>query len=114
MVVTCPGSDEDLDREVVINDPKAVERFLAFLEAHNGGWHKPWGTFPTPRYTVALKRDNALLLAIWVGGSWIGGREGSGDSGERLRILSETERAEVLGILGVLPSDSGVAVAPVR
>ncbi|MDB5310616.1 MAG: hypothetical protein JWO38_4818 [Gemmataceae bacterium] len=90
------------EQERVIEDPKAVERLLAFLRAHNDGWRKPWDTFPTPQYTVHLKRNNELLLVVWVGANWIGGREGSGDSSQnRLRSLSEQERAEVLEIFDV-------------
>lgn len=101
VVVTLPGAGSQ-DRERVIEDRKAVERFVAFLRAHNDGWRKPWGTFPTSQYTVSLKRGEELLLVVWVGTNWIGGREGGGGASDnRLRSLSDRERAEVLEILGI-------------
>ena len=91
--------------ERVIEDPKEVERFLAFLRVHNDEWRKPWNTFPGGQYTVTLERDKELLLVLWMGSNWLGGREGSGGfSDNRLRSLSDTERAELLEILGI-PKD---------
>jgi len=101
VVVTLPGAGRQ-GRERVIEDRKAVERFVAFLRAHNDGWQKPWDTFPSSQYTVSLKRGEELLLVVWVGTNWIGGREGGGGSSDnRLRSLSDRERAEVLEILGI-------------
>jgi len=62
--------------ETVIRDPRAIAQFVAFLSARNTDWRKPWGTFPTPEWTIRLvsRRDDHLLL--WLGSNWLGGREG--------------------------------------
>ena len=89
-------------QEVVVTDPKTIERFMVFLQARNSGWEKPWDTFPTPTCTISLKDDKGLLLVVWLGQKWIGGREGNGDSSQnRLRSLSDLERSEALEILGI-------------
>ncbi len=91
--------------ERVIDDPQVIGRLVFFLIAHNTGWYVPWHTFPGPQYTVTLKRNQEQLLVVWVGTNWIGGREGTGENaGSRLRSVSEQERAEILGILGI-PKD---------
>ena len=90
------------EREFVIEDPKAVERLLAFLRAQNDGWRRPMYTFPSGQYTISITRDKELLVVIWVGADWIGGREGSGGASDnRLRSLSEGKRAELLEILNL-------------
>jgi hypothetical protein len=101
MVVSWRGEDGQ-ERGSVVDDPKAIEHILQFLQNHNDGWRKPWDTFPTSQYSIALKQDTKLILVIWVGTDWIGGREGDGDAEDnRLHSLSEPERAEMLGILGI-------------
>jgi hypothetical protein len=99
-LVVSPRSPDLPNHEFVIDDARTVERFLSFLRAHNNGWRTPWDTFPIPQYTVSLKRNKELVLVIWVGTNWLGGREGSGGD-NRLRSLSDQERTEVLQILGV-------------
>jgi hypothetical protein len=95
-------SGGDPEREFVIEDAKTVERFLSFLRRHKDGWYKPWDTFPTPQYSVSLKRDDKLVMVVWVGTNWIGGREGGdGAADNRLRSLSDRERAEILEILRI-------------
>jgi hypothetical protein len=90
------------ERELVTTDPKAIARFLTYLRNHNDGWRKPWDTFPSQQYTASLKRGEELLLVVWVGTNWIGGREGSGSASDnRLRSLSGRERTQVLDILGI-------------
>ena len=102
VVVSWRGASGAEREELGVDDPKAIERLLTFLRMHNDGWRKPWDTFPTPQYTVSLKRGEELLLVVWVGTDWIGGREGSGGASDnRLRSLSDRERAEVLEIVGI-------------
>jgi hypothetical protein len=88
--------------EVVIDDPKVVERLLAFLRARDDGWEKTWHTFPAGQLSVWLKRGDELLMVLWVGQNWIGCRERDGGAtGDRLRSISADERGELLDILSV-------------
>jgi hypothetical protein len=87
--------------ETVIRDPKVIAQFVAFLNARNTNWRKPWGTFPTPEWTIRLagRRDDHLVL--WLGPNWLGGREGkAGARDNRLRTLSQKEHDEALKMLG--------------
>jgi len=101
VVISRSGTIDEPERERVIDDRKAVDRFLAFLRARNDGWHKLRTTSPTPRYTVSLERDKELLLAVYLGPNWIGGRRGGKDSWEGYRSLSNREQAELLDILSI-------------
>lgn len=54
----------------------------------------------TLQYTVSLKRDGELLLVIWLGSNWVGGREGNGGASDNLLpSLSTAERVELVEIL---------------
>jgi hypothetical protein len=87
--------------EVVIKDPKRVERLLDFLKARNDGWEKPPSfTFPTPYRTILLKKDKKLVLVLWQGPNWLGSRDATGHD-KRTRSLSEKDLAELLDILGL-------------
>jgi hypothetical protein len=98
-------------RGAVITDRESIERFLAFLAAHNDGWRTPAGTFPTPQWTIELAGEAGLLLVLWVGPNWLGGREGSGSNREhRLRDLSAEARRALLDILGVIDPPSYAAL----
>ena len=59
VIVARPG-------EAVIKDRAVIERFLAFLTAHNDRWRQPWDTFPTPQWTIRLegKEISGSLTAL--------------------------------------------------
>ena len=87
--------------EAVITDPRVIDEFVAFLKARNRHWSRPWGTFPTPEWTIRLIGRKDPVLVLWLGPNWLGGREGlAGAQANRLRSLSEKDRAEALRILG--------------
>jgi hypothetical protein len=88
--------------ELVINDAKRIDRLLNFLSARNEGWKKPWYTFPTSQRTILLEKDKKLVLVLWVGPNWLGGREGGLGAGDnRLRSLTEKDLDQLLEILGI-------------
>lgn len=88
--------------ETTISDQKTITHFLEFVRSHNDGWREPWDTFPSPQYSLQIKRANELILVVWLGPNWMGGREGTADSSSnRLRNLSDQEQAELHRILGI-------------
>jgi hypothetical protein len=90
------------DPERALKDPETIGRFVAFLRAHNEGWSTPGDTFPSSYHTVSLQRGKDVLLVVWQGSGWIGGREGDGGASDnRLRALSGEEMTEFLQILGL-------------
>jgi len=95
------GGGGDKEKRV-IQDARTIERFLQFLRAHNEGWRKPWDTFPIPQYTISIRRDDDVLLSVFLASGWIGGRErNEGASDNRLRSLSTTEQSELFQILNL-------------
>jgi hypothetical protein len=85
-----------------IDDPAAIGRFVAFVNAHDDGWYKPLDTFPTPSGRVVCRRGDAVAYFAWLGPNWIGGRDDGEDAkSNRLRTLSDTEAAELRVILGI-------------
>jgi hypothetical protein len=98
-------------RGALIADRASVERLLAFLAAHNDGWRRPTGTFPTPQWTIELVGERGVLLVLWLGPNWLGGREGAAPARDnRLRDLSAEARLTVLDILGVVDPPSYAAL----
>jgi hypothetical protein len=87
--------------ETVIRDPKVITEFVAFLNARNTDWRKPWDTFPAPEWTIRLADRRVDHLVLWLGPNWLGGREGqAGAKNNRLRSLSQKEHDEALRMLG--------------
>ena len=60
------------------------------------------GTFPSPEWTITFESDKELLLVVWLGEGWLGGREGQlGAAENRLRTLTKKDLAELSKILGL-------------
>ena len=79
-----------------------MERVLTFLAARNDNWTKTPFTYPSPQWTIELRKDKELVLVVWLGPDWMGGREGNGSVDDcRLRTLSEKDQAELFEILGL-------------
>jgi hypothetical protein len=88
--------------QLTLTDSKDIGKVLAFIRTRNDGWITPWYTFPGPRYTIEFEYKKTLVVVLWVGPTWIGGRQGEqGSSANRLRSLPEKDLTELLQFLGV-------------
>jgi hypothetical protein len=93
-----PGSKTVKD----VTDPQVIQRLLAYLAARNDRWQRPFDTFPTPQWSIRLEGRGGPLLLLWLGPGWLAGREGGGTAADnRLRTLPQTDRTEIITILGV-------------
>lgn len=101
-IVISYDPDSIKGKEVVVKDANRIKRVLSFLKERNSGWEKTWHTFPSPQWTIRLEKGETLLLVLWLGPNWMGGREGQGDSSDnRLRTFVKKDRDELFQILGL-------------
>jgi hypothetical protein len=102
-VVVCGTEDLINDDKTIVNkDSKKIKRLLAFLVARKKGWRKTWATAPAGKWTITLEKGKNIRMALWVGTTWLGGREGASNKmNDRFRSLTEKDRAELLEILGI-------------
>jgi hypothetical protein len=90
------------EKVATFTDSKKIGELLAFMRVRNDMWYTPWYTFPGPQYTIQLQNKKELIVVLWVGTGWLGGRQGDqGSSENRLRTLTDKDRTELLKLLGV-------------
>jgi hypothetical protein len=99
-IVVSPAHGDKTVKE--ITDPRVIQQLLAFLAARNDRWQRPFDTFPTPQWSIRLEGREGLLLMLWLGAGWLGGREGGGTADDnRLRPLLQADRIELIRLLGL-------------
>ena len=82
------------------NDQSHIAALLRFFATHNDGWHTAETTFPGSSITVHVFDNDRLLLTVWVGSAWIGGRNGNQSAPDnRLRELSAADARELETLL---------------
>lgn len=83
-----------------ITDSNSIRRVSEFLATHNSGWSTPFGTFPSPQYTVVLHRTDGTSFVLFVGVKWIGVRnELPGHDSNVARSISSEEENELRELL---------------
>jgi len=88
--------------ERTVAEPERIRALLTFFATHNDDWHTAATTFPTPRVTVNVDDHDRLLMAVWFGPGWMGGRNGDQyASDNRLRDLSNNDRRQIETLLGI-------------
>jgi hypothetical protein len=96
--ITVTRSSND---ERTITQSDRIAAFIRFVAAHNDGWHTAESTFPTPRITVNAFNHDRLLLTVFLGPGWIGGRNGDQFAPDnRLHDLSAADAHEFEILLG--------------
>jgi hypothetical protein len=89
------------DSETTITRPDRIVALLRFFAAHNDGWYMAETTFPGSQVTVSVFDNERLLIVVWVGSTWIGGRNGDQFApNNRLHDLSAAEAHELETLLG--------------
>jgi hypothetical protein len=89
------------DVETTITRPDRIATLLRFFAAHNDGWHTAETTFPGSPVTISVFDNDRLLLVVWVGSTWIGGRNGDQFAPDnRLHDLSAADARELETLLG--------------
>ena len=83
-----------------IREPNQIADVIDFFAKHNDGWYTRMDTFPTGRYAVTIYSNDRVLMVVWLGPDWIGGRDGNqGASDNRLRALSTDEKRRLERLL---------------
>ena len=87
--------------ERTITQSDRIAALLRFVAAHNDGWHTAETTFPTPSITVNAFDHDRLLLTVFLGSGWMGGRNGDQSAPDnRLHDLSANDAHELEILLG--------------
>jgi len=98
--VTIAEGSSNSERTIIESD--RIRALMAFFASHNDGWHTATTTFPTPRVTVNVYDHDRLLMAVWFGPGWMGGRNGDQYAPDnRLRDLSDNERRQFETLVGI-------------
>lgn len=84
-------------KQTTTEDRGKIDEVLSLITALNNSFDKPFGTFPTPEYTLLIHTKEDGEIVVWIGANWIGGRGISEDSrANRLRPLDTEMKLKLL------------------
>jgi hypothetical protein len=87
----------------IIDDRQRIDRVLAFLSAHDRGWHQLFDSPPNSIHTVTLERDGREVFGFELQphslDSYLGG------SAYKVRDLDSQDSKQIRELLGITTSD---------
>ena len=87
------------DSTQVFRDEAPFAKTADFLTTREDKWTVPFGTYPTPKYTISFVDDrNELIFPLWIGANWIGIRY---KSESYTRTLTQNELDSLKVVLGL-------------
>ena len=82
----------------IIDNRDQIAQIVAFLAAHNQGWHGPWDTPPNTVDLITFERDQHVVFQLNLGEDWMDTSSGGTYKIRRVGVQESKRIHELLGI----------------